>query len=164
MDHHQQQGTTTMNETMNKNQSSTDPTTKVNGFWKKYGIWCIVGAVLVVFVILIVVVSKVTDSGRMDSNGDQIQSLLRDTKRYYDLATQDKDPIVAYAHANYAWMTIRILKQMYSDSDISRVENPQIVKRWLIETDSLQDQLSKRLSASGSVLFKPVPVQTKGGR
>ena len=154
-----------MDQQINKNQSSSDPTTtNVDGFWKKYGIWCIVGAVLVIFVILIVVVSKVTDSGRMDSNGDQIQSLLRDTKRYYDLATQDKDAIVAYTHANYAWITIRILKQMYPDSEIARVENPQIVKRWLTETDALQDQLAKRLSTSGSVLYKPVPVSTNSGR
>lgn len=134
-------------EDFTKSQTNSPSNQKDGGesFWKKYGVWCICAIVLIVIVILIVVISKTTDCGRADAIGDQIQLLLRDTKRYYSLATQDKDPLIAYGHANYAFLTIRTLKQLYSEADISRIENPEIIQKWLIETDKLQDQLQKKL-------------------
>jgi hypothetical protein len=123
-------------------------------FWNKNIIWFIVGGVVIGILILVIVISKCTDSGRLDSNGDKIQVLLKETKRYHTLASQDKDPLVAFSHANYAWISIRLLKELFSEGEISKIVDYQTLQKWYQETDDLQHHLSKKISFANYGLGK----------
>lgn len=126
------------------NPPDSSPTSNKNNFWQNYGIWCILGSVILGFVIIVVIVSKCTDSGRLDSNGDKIQQMLKETKHYLDLAKQDKDPLIALTHANYAWMTIRNLKDLFQEAELNRMDSPELIQQFLNQSEQLQKDLTKR--------------------
>lgn len=129
-------------------QTKQQPDSVDESFWKKYGLWIIVGSVIIGVLILVVIISKCTDSGRLDTNGDKIQVILKETKRYHTLASQDKDPIVAYSHANYAWISIRLLKELFSEAEIAKIIDFSTLQKWYNETDELQSHLAKKISIS----------------
>lgn len=134
-----------MNSTIHKSNSGKSGAQVTEGFWKKYGVWCVVAFIILAFILLIVIVSKCTDSGRFDSTGDKIQTLLKESKRYIDLAKQDKDPLVAYSHVNYAWISIRLIKELFTQGEIESIDNLENINQMIQETDDLQHTLRSRM-------------------
>lgn len=73
-----------------------------------------------------------------------IEKLIRQSARYATAAQQDKSPVIAVLHANYAAACLYALKDIASNSQIHNATGID-VKKFTQHVTNVQDMVTKRL-------------------
>jgi hypothetical protein len=95
------------------------------------------------FVFLVFFGVRVLDNIRNNADKDfVINTIVRGCARWASASLQDKSPLVAVLHANYAAGYLWALRDVFSDKDIQRSANVDIIKFQKRITD-VQDKATK---------------------
>ena len=97
--------------------------------------------ILIFFAVVFIGYLLVKGSGSKEA---PIQKLVRQTARWATAAQQDKSPLVALLHANYAAGYLWALKDIASEKDINRVANINL-RQFEEHIVNVQDSTTKKV-------------------
>ena len=100
--------------------------------------------ILIIFIFFISI-THATISNKKLNNTSSIQTLIRQCSRWAVAAAQDKSPIIALLHANYAAGYLWALKDIASDSEIKKVTNIDM-QLFTNKITNIQDMCTKKVS------------------
>src|SRR3990167_1087750 len=90
-----------------------------------------------------------------------VKTLMRQTLRWLVAARQDREPVIAVLHANYAAGYIAALRQVASDAEIQHFTGVEAIK---LEASVIaaQDRATERLLAKCPQLRPALPLELPG--
>lgn len=100
---------------------------------------------MIVYLIIIIIVLFILMQNKARGMKNSINKLVKQSARYATIAQQDKSPMTALLHANYAASYLHALNDIATDNQIHNATGID-VKKFKEHVNNVQDMVSKKTS------------------